>query len=128
MKDILAAALFFVTLFVVVFTTSDSPASKDKQDDHAVVPVEPIEPVKTAIIEIQTADWCGPCRKMKASGAIKELEKSGWTIVYRDDLGKSFPTFRVWVKGDSRTFSGFSTKSRLFAKIRQVMKEMKETP
>jgi len=116
---ILSSLVFALTFFYCV---PNEPTVQDQRD--SVEEVER-EPVKTAIIEMQLADWCGPCRRFKASGAIKELEKNGWTIKYVDGIGKSYPSFRVWVDGKSGTFSGYSSKSSFFKKLKSIMKSIK---
>jgi len=124
MKDVLAAALFFTTLLIVIFQSTSNPKPEDKQE---VSPVVPVEPVMTAIIEMQLADWCGPCRRFKASGAIKELERKGWEIRYTDGIAKTYPSFRVWVDGKSSTFSGYSSKDGFFRKLKSVIKKLEES-
>ena len=81
---------------------------------------------KNAIIEMQLADWCGPCKRLKASGAIQELERQGWTIVYTDGIANSYPSFRVWVDGESKVFTGYSRKSSFFTRIKSIVKELKD--
>jgi len=82
--------------------------------------------IKNAIIEMQLADWCGPCKRLKASGAIQELEKQGWTIVYTDGIASSYPSFRVWVDGESKVFTGYSRKSSFFTRIKSIVKDLKD--
>ena len=82
--------------------------------------------VKNAIIEMQLADWCGPCKRLKASGAIQELEKQGWTIVYTDGIASKYPSFRVWVDGKSKVFTGYSRKSSFFTRIKSIVKDLKD--
>ena len=82
--------------------------------------------IKNAIIEMQLADWCGPCKRLKASGAIQELEKQGWTIVYTDGIANSYPSFRVWVDGESKVFTGYSKKSSFFTRIKSIVKDLKD--
>ena len=89
-------------------------------------PVVEVVPVKNAIIEMQLADWCSPCRKFKASGAIKELEAKGWTIVYTDKIAKSYPTFRIWVNGESSIFSGYSSKTKFYRTLKSHIQRLKK--
>lgn len=95
---------------------------KAEPQPQPVVEVEP-EPVKNAIIEYFTMERCGPCIKFKNSGAIKELEAQGWTVV-KVENGRVAPTFTVWVNGKSTEFSGFSTKSNFFRTLKTKMKEL----
>ena len=82
--------------------------------------------IKNAIIEMQLADWCGPCKRLKASGAIQELEKQGWTIVYTDGIANSYPSFRVWVNGKSKVFKSYTSKSSFFNRIKSIVKDLKD--
>ncbi len=70
------------------------------------VEVEDDKPATKGVIELQLADWCGPCRKFKAAGIITELEKAGWTVEYNNDMSRKYPTFRVTIDGKSKTWSG----------------------
>ncbi len=96
-------------------------------EDTVVIEVTPPKViVKNAIIEMQLADWCSPCKRLKASGAIKELEDKGWTIVYTDGIASKYPSFRVWVDGESKVFTGYSKKSSFFTRIKNIVKELKK--
>ncbi len=116
---ILSAVVFLLTFFFC--KPAEQPVDEDKRD-----PIVEVAPVKTAIIEMQLADWCGPCRAFKRSGAIKELEKEGWTIKYSDNIARVYPSFRVWVDGESKTFSGYSNKSSFFRKLKSIIKDIKK--
>ena len=116
---LISIVVFGLTYF---FCEPSKPVVQDQRD--SVEEVER-EPVKTALIEMQLADWCGPCRRFKASGAIKELEKNGWTIKYTDGISSSYPSFRVWVDGESETFSGYSSKSSFFKRLKSIIKKLK---
>jgi len=97
--------------------------------EEKIVEIEVVVPkviIKNAIIEMQLADWCGPCKRLKASGAIQELERQGWTIVYTDGIASSYPSFRVWVDGESKVFSGYSRKSSFFSRIKSIVKDLKD--
>ena len=120
---IITSALFVLSLWAYMpLDTASTPAHVEP-----IVIVEPeVEPVKTAIIEMQLADWCGPCRRFKASGAIAALKKSGWEIKYTDGIAKSYPSFRVWVDGKSSTFSGYSSKNNFFRILKKHMAELKD--
>ena len=84
------------------------------------------EPTKNAVVEMQLADWCGPCRKFKASGIIRELKAKGWTIKYTTDIGKKYPSFRVWVRGKSEEFTGYSSKSSFYKRLNSIVKKLKD--
>ena len=120
---IITSALFVLSLWAYLpLNTASTPARVEP-----IVIVEPeVEPVKTAIIEMQLADWCGPCRRFKASGAIAELKKSGWEIKYTDGIARSYPSFRVWVDGKSSTFSGYSSKNNFFRILKKHMADLKD--
>ena len=120
---IITSALFVLSLWAYLpLNTTSTPARVEP-----IVIVEPeVEPVKTAIIEMQLADWCGPCRRFKASGAIAELKKSGWEIKYTDGIARSYPSFRVWVDGKSSTFSGYSSKNNFFRILKKHMADLKD--
>ena len=120
---IITSALFVLSLWAYLpMNTVSTPAHVEP-----IVIVEPeVEPVKTAIIEMQLADWCGPCRRFKASGAIAELKKSGWEIKYTDGIARSYPSFRVWVDGKSSTFSGYSSKNNFFRILKTHMADLKD--
>jgi len=97
--------------------------------EEKVIEIEIVVPkviIKNAIIEMQLADWCSPCKKLKSSGAIQELEKQGWTIVYTDGIASKYPSFRVWVDGKSKVFTGYSKKSSFFARIKSIVKDLKD--
>jgi len=97
--------------------------------EEKVIEIEIVVPkviVKNAIIEMQLADWCSPCKRLKASGAIQELEKQGWTIVYTDGIASKYPSFRVWVNGESKVFTGYSKKSSFFTRIKNIVKDLKD--
>ena len=120
--------LIITVSFFVAACYLNLPA--DTKPDHVdpIVEVQPepeVEPVKTAIIEMQLADWCGPCRRFKASGAIKELKAQGWEIKYTDGIAKSYPSFRVWVDGKSAVFSGYSSKTSFFRTLKKHIKDLK---
>lgn len=120
---LLSIVLFGWTFFYCHPTKATIEPQREVQQD--LQPEKDVVPVKNAIIEMQLADWCRPCLNLKRSGAIQELEKQGWTIEYVDGIGKSYPSFRVWTNGKNRDFSGYSNKSRFFAKIKSLVKEMK---
>ena len=123
MKEILAAILFIAAahLFCV-------PASHDIQADNflPVVEVETVEvqPRTKGVIELQLADWCGPCRKFKAAGIISELEEAGWTVKYSSDIARKYPSFRLTIDGKSRVWSGYSSKSRFYSNLKSYMNEL----
>ncbi len=120
---VITSALFALSLWAYL------PSNTVNKPVHVepIVIVEPdVEPIKTAIIEMQLADWCGPCRKFKASGAIAELKKKGWKIEYTDGIAKSYPSFRVWVDGKSSTFSGYSSKNSFFRILKKHMADLKD--
>jgi hypothetical protein len=119
---LLSVVLFGWTYFYCHPTTAKTLPQREVQ--HDFTPEIEVAPVKTAIIEMQLATWCGPCKRLKASGAIKELEKSGWTIKYTDGIGSSYPSFRVWVKGRSETFSGYSSKGSFFKRIKGIQERL----
>ena len=111
------------TLGIVFFYANPNDTTFDEVKNE-IVKVDPV-PVKTALIEIQTADWCAPCRRFKASGIIKELKAQGWDIKYVSNLGKCYPTFRVWVDGESKTWSGYGSKSSFYRTLKANMKKLK---
>ena len=116
------------SLFVAACCLPVASCNSDHVDPivQPIVEVQPeVVPVKNAIIEMQLADWCGPCRAFKRSGAIEELESKGWTVVYTDDIAKSYPSFKVWVNGKSSTFSGYSSKTRFFRTLKSIIKDLK---
>jgi thiol-disulfide isomerase/thioredoxin len=117
---IITASLFVASCCLLV-----PSCDADHVDPVVEVQQEPeAEPVKNAVIELQLADWCGPCRKFKASGAVRELEAQGWTIVYTDNISRSYPSFRVWVNGKSSVFSGYSSKARFFSTLKKHIKDL----
>ena len=120
---IITASLFFVSLYA--YWPFDNLESKAHVEP--IVIVEPdVVPVKTAIIEMQLADWCNPCKRLKASGVISELKKKGWDIKYVDDIGKTYPSFRVWVDGKSSTFSGYSSKNSFYRILKKHLNDLKD--
>ncbi len=88
------------------------------------VEVEDDKPATKGVIELQLADWCGPCRKFKAAGIITELEKAGWTVEYNNDMSRKYPTFRVTIDGKSKTWSGYSSKSRFYSHLKNFMNSL----
>ena len=112
----LSIALFIVTFFCCKPSTQAVIESEiEKIEAELVTP-----PMKNASIEYKTADWCGPCRAWKRSGAIAGLEKQGWTFKANDDLPGGYPSFRVWVNGRSETFVGYSTRSSYYKRIKSI--------
>ncbi len=88
------------------------------------VEVEDDKPATKGVIELQLADWCGPCRKFKAAAIITELEKAGWTVEYNNDMSRKYPTFRVTIDGKSKTWSGYSSKSRFYSHLKNFMNSL----
>ena len=121
--------MFSIAVLVAVYFLAAPPAPTPDGVKNEPVQVEPtpeVEPVKNAILEIQSATWCAPCRRFKASGIINELKSQGWTIVYADGLGKSYPTFRLWVNGEQKTWSGYSSKSSFYRTFNSNMKKLQD--
>lgn len=117
-----------LTLFIASCCLAVPSCNVDPVDPIAVEVVEvtpEVVPTKNAIIEMQLADWCSPCRAFKRSGIIKDLEAKGWTIVYTDDIASKYPSFRVWVNGESSTFSGYSNRASFFRTIKSIIKDLK---
>ena len=110
-------------LFVPEYKTQTSDTHVEDRTEETTEDVKPVVENKSTI-ECQLADWCGPCKAFKRSGAIKELEAKGWTIKYVDGIGKSYPSFRVTVNGKSQTFSGYSNKSAFYRKVRQIKERL----
>lgn len=131
MKNILTATILIVAGHVFM------PACLDNfkgENPSPIVNVEP-EPVvqdevkRKGTIEVQLADWCSPCRKFKAAGIIKELEEAGWNIKYVKEIKSRkgnfiYPAFRVVIDGKSKTWTGFSTKAKFYATLKQNMKAL----
>lgn len=128
MKSHLIVALIVFTGTFSFFKYQDHvEAINAAAEEKVVIEVTPPKVVvKNAIIEMQLADWCSPCKRLKASGAIQELERKGWTIVYTDGIASKYPSFRVWVNGESKTFTGYSKKSSFFSRIKSIVKDLKE--
>ena len=130
MKSHLIVALIVFTGTFSFLKYQDCVAAKAVSTvEEKIVEIEIVVPkviIKNAIIEMQLADWCGPCKRLKASGAIQELEKQGWTIVYTDGIANSYPSFRVWVDGESKVFTGYSRKSSFFNRIKSIVKDLKD--
>jgi len=130
MKSHLIVALIVFCGTFSFFKYQDHVESKTASAvEEKIAEIEIIVPkvvIKNAIIEMQLADWCGPCKRLKASGAIQELERQGWTIVYTDGVARSYPSFRVWVDGESKVFSGYSSKSSFFNRIKSIVKDLKD--
>ena len=120
---IITATLFVAACCLPVASCNSDHVEENLVEDEIVVP-EVV--VKNAIIEMQLADWCSPCKRLKASGAIQELEKQGWTIVYTGGIAKKYPSFRVWVNGKSKVFTGYSSKSSFFTRIKNIVKDLKD--
>ncbi len=104
------------------------PALDDIQAENTLpivnVEVEDEKPASKGVVELQLADWCGPCRKFKAAGIIEELEEAGWTIKYSSNLSNRYPTFRLTIDGKSRTWSGYSSKSRFYSHLKNFMNSL----
>ena len=131
-NQLVASGAAFLTacyLFIPTVGNQEVKPLKLGQKKEVVVVPDPI-PAKTGIIEVQTADWCPSCRRMKASNAIKELEAKGWKIQYTNSIewgedGKHYyPSFRVWVDGKNKVMKGYYTKADLFIRIRVATKEL----
>ena len=69
----------------------------------------------SGVIEIETADWCGPCKKFKRE-CKAELIKMGWKIIEKKPNGR-VPRFTVWKDGKAKTWTGYSSKKRFMAKL-----------
>ena len=118
--------LLSMVIFGLVFfyaEPSDNPSVGTEGNNEEAVVVEP-KVVKNAIFEIQSATWCAPCRRFKSSGIIDELREQNWTIKFVDDIGKSYPTFRMWVNGKSVTWSGYSKKSLFYRTFNKNMRSI----
>ena len=114
-----------IAVYIFVHPSTEIRHEPSPQEESKVeVEVKPV--AKNAIIELQLADWCGPCKKLKASGIVRELENKNWTVEYNDSIGGSFPTIRVWIKGKSRTFSGFSTKAAFYRTLNKHIRDLKK--
>ena len=129
MKSHLIVALIVFVGTVGFFKYQDRVQARAAAVEEKIIEIEIVVPkviVKNAIIEMQLADWCSPCKRLKASGAIQELEKQGWTIVYTDGIASKYPSFRVWVDGESKVFTGYSRKSSFFSRIKSIVKDLKD--
>ena len=122
MKEITTAILFITAAHFFCV-----PALDDIQAENPLpivkVEVEP-EPERKGTIELQLADWCSPCRKFKAAGIIAELEENGWEVKYTSSLSRKYPTFRITIDGKSKTWSGYSSKSRFYGHIKSFMNSL----
>ena len=123
---LISFVLFLASMFFYCPWASETVDNAPVEQEEIVEPEVLPEPVKTAIIEIQSADWCGPCKKFKASGAIKQLKAAGWEIKYVKGLSKTYPTFRVWVYGKSKTWSGYSSKKGFFDTMNKHVETLKD--
>ena len=122
MKEIATAMLFIAAAHMFCV-----PALDDIQAENTlpIVKVEVEEERKTkGTIELQLADWCSPCRKFKAAGIIDELKENGWEVKFVSNLSKKYPTFRVTIDGKSKTWSGYSSKSRFYGHIKSFMNSL----
>ena len=108
--------------FVPEYKTEVSDTHVEDRTEESTEEVKPS--VQKSVLECQVADWCAPCRAFKRSGAIEELKAKGWTIKYVTNIGTKYPSFRVVIDGKSETFSGYSNKSGLYRKIRQIKERL----
>ena len=131
MKDLLRdsfvnAVAIVVALGIVLYLTSE--ASRIRAEKAQDVPVQVVEDDVRAepvgIIELQLADWCGPCKSFKRAGIIAELESSGWTVKYVSNISKKYPSFRVSIDGKTRSWTGYSNKSRFYSTLKRYMKDL----
>ena len=123
MKEIATA---IVILAAAHFLCVSAPDDIQARNFDPVVEVETADtqPMTKGVIELQLADWCAPCRKFKASGIIKELEEAGWTVKYSSDIARKYPSFRLTIDGKTRSWSGYSSKSRFYSKMKSLMSEL----
>ena len=135
MKDLLRDSLvnaiaITVALGIVLYlTTEPSRVRADKTQDVPVEVVEDdVEAEAIGVIELQLADWCGPCKNFKRAGIIAELEANGWTVKYVSNISKKYPSFRVKVNGKSRSWTGYSNKSRFYSTLKRYMKDLGYNP
>ena len=122
---------FTSVLFVITAAFCYLPATQGspKVDTPKIVkPDDKVDPPAVEmLLEVQSATWCGPCRKMKASGVLDELKSLGWEVkIVSKGLGRMYPTFRVTIKGKQETFTGFSSKPRLISKLNTISKRLKK--
>lgn len=87
--------------------------------DEVIEEVAEKAPVKNAIIEVETASWCGPCQKFKRE-CKQALIDQGWTVVELP-AGDAVPRFTVWVRGESTTWTGYSSRSGFCSRLRSLL-------
>ena len=120
-----AVAAILLTHMIVDRVNQIAPAQEDKTT--VVVKPEPIVDEKAeprAVIELQLADWCSPCRKFKEAKIIQELEAKGWTIRYVTNISSKYPSFRLTIDGESRSWTGYSSKSSFYKTLKKYMKDL----
>jgi thiol-disulfide isomerase/thioredoxin len=117
--------LFLATALFCYFPATSDSASADVPE--VVTPDEKVDPPAVKmLLEVQSASWCGPCRKMKASGVLEDLKKLGWEVkMVPNGIGRMFPSFRVTINGKSETLKpGYSNKSSLLDKINKAKESL----
>ena len=76
--------VLFVGVFFFLPTYGVTKTADSHVEDRTEEITEDVKPVKNSIIEMQVADWCGPCKAFKRSGAISAMKAKGWSFVEAD--------------------------------------------
>jgi len=128
MRTVLMACLLILSGHMLVaagigtFATSEKQSKVMVVNDDVDVEDEKVEP--RGVIEVQIADWCSPCRKFKAAKIMDELREAGWEVRVVSGIGKYYPSFRVTIDGESRSWSGYSSKGNFYSTLKSFMREL----
>ena len=90
--------------------------------EETVVDIKPAE--KHNILEYQSMRGCSPCIKFKNAKIIAELEAKGWKVVKVEGISKYSPSFRLWINGKQKSWTGYSSKKSFYRTFNQNMKDL----
>jgi hypothetical protein len=118
---VLASNLLVASL--VWFYVDTKPAVEpDPIKEETIVDVKP--PQKHNVLEYQSMRNCSPCIKFKNAKIIEELEKNGWKVVKVEKISRYSPTFRVWINGKYKQWTGYGSKKSFYSKLRKYKEDL----
>lgn len=120
-KSLIIAAAFFAGVYIYA-----KPTVPMNIEDNIVIVDEDEEPEYAGKLEYMTASWCSPCKKMKADKALEAARALGYEVVENSGLGRRYPAFRLTVNGRSKSWTGYSSKSRFLNNIKKYQEQLSD--